>query len=72
MIRFGLEKHTMTFGGLTAWKRLQSLILKPAPLPIADQPFDDGLIEIDRLLRPDDHPLPRKSPSFWPPISNEN
>jgi hypothetical protein len=58
----------MTFGGFITWMRQQTLILEPAPVAIVDQPFDDGLIEIDRLLRLDDRSLPRSSPSFWPPI----
>jgi hypothetical protein len=62
------KKHTMTFGDFTAWMRQQRLILEPAPVAIVDQPFDDGLIEIDRLLRVDDRSPPKSLPSFWPPI----
>jgi hypothetical protein len=59
----------MTFSDFIAWMRQQRFILEPAPAAIVEQPFDDGLIEIDRLLRLDDRSPPRSSPSFWPPIA---
>jgi hypothetical protein len=56
----------MTYNDVTTWLGRQWRGVKPAAAAITIiEPFDDGLIEINRLLHLEDPPRSKPLPSFW-------